>query len=140
MTQRLNQNQPLTQVDAQNIRQARTLAKQLLGKWQDDPQVLLSVVRFSVADNHANHRSLRQNQSAFQQNERLMGALEVLSFGSSLPEDTKTPLFETLFTQLLDARRRSNHEKTERLRRHIRSKRPFSKANRPKPPFATQNP
>lgn len=133
MTQRLNQNQPLTQVDSQNIHQARTLAKRLLGKWQDDPQVLLSVVRFTVADNHANHRTPRQNQTAFQQNERLMGALEVLSFGSSLPEDTKTPLFETLFTQLLDARRLSHNEKTERLRRHIRSRRPFPKPNRTKP-------
>lgn len=120
ITRRLNQTDiPLTQEDEHCLNSVRTLAKQLLGKWQDDPQVLLATVQFAVADSSRIRRSPRHNLQAMQQNERLFGALEVLFFGSSLPEDTKTPLFDTLFNDLLSARQKKIRERTEHLRRRI---------------------
>lgn len=131
MTDRLNQTvAPLTTEDEQRLTTARQIAKQLLGRWQDDPQVLLATVRFSVADSSHLHRSPRQNQQARMQSERLAGALEVLFFGSSLPDDTKNPLFESLFSKLLEARRTQLRESTEGFRSRMRSKTPFNQMRR----------
>ena len=64
------------------------------------------------------------------QSERLAGALEVLFFGSSLPDDTKNPLFESLFSKLLEARRTQLRESTEGFRSRMRSKTPFNQMRR----------
>jgi hypothetical protein len=61
--------------------------------------------------------------------------LEVLFFGSSLPEDTKNPLFESLFSELLDARRAQLRETTERLRKRMHSKTPFTSRRGFQPPW-----
>ena len=136
MTERLSQpDAPLTVEDEAHLTEARQIAKQLLGQWQDDPQVLLATVRFSVAESRHLYRSPRQNQQARRQSERLAGALEVLFFGSSLPEDTKNPLFESLFSELLDARRAQLRETTERLRKRMHSKTPFTPRRDFQPPW-----
>jgi serine/threonine protein kinase len=119
MTARLEAKTPLSEKEEALLRATRKIAQRLLGKWPDDPQILLASVQFSVADRKYKHHDPRLAMQANRAAERLSGALEVLFFGSSLPEDTRDPLFQNLFTSLLESRQQIERHQAARFRRRI---------------------
>ncbi len=126
MTARLESAMPLTSADETLLESARKLAQRLLGQWSDDPQILLATVQFAVADRNHQRRHPRLNLQANRAAERLSGALEVLFFGSSLPEDTRDPLFQKLFTQLIESRHQAERSQAARFRHRINERLPQS--------------
>lgn len=92
----------------------------LLAQWPDDPNVLLTVVRFTMADCKAPRHNPKFIRSSQQSAEQLSGILSVLLNGSSLPEDVRTPLFESLFTQLLTTRHQLNRKQHALFQRKLR--------------------
>lgn len=121
MTQRLSQPSPLTSEEETLLRSARKVTQSLLGRWPDDPDILLTVVRFSVADNNHPHRNPFLQRQAQRAAEQLTGILEVHFLGSSLPEDIRDPLFESLFSTLLENQKHIYRQRAGYLRRRIRN-------------------
>jgi tetratricopeptide (TPR) repeat protein len=130
MTTRLESTTPLTKSEEAQLSSTRKIAQRLLGRWPDDPQILLATVQFAVADRKYTRHDLRLNLQANRAAERLFGALEVLFFGSSLPEDTRDPLFQTLFTSLLESRHQRERNQAARFRKRINEQLPSSRGPR----------
>ena len=129
ITARLDDPTPLTEQEEALLESARKTTQQLLGLWPDDPQILLAAVRFSAADSRRLRTNPRLKQQARRAAERLSGALEVLFCGSSLPEDTRDPLFNTLFSSLMESRREAERKQAARFRRMMNEQVP----RRPRP-------